>query len=180
MKHPDPMRGMSANEAFQDLRDMEDLILGGENETIRYIARQTGAGRCKFYFYASPDLDFSSFMRKIHKAFPEYEIFTFDFEDADWHIYFENLYPNRMGMNEILNRSVYENLEENGDDLDIPRTIDHTIIFRTRDQASEFSKVVERIGFTVKLDARGTGSGTYDLLVQRVDQPSELDPITYE
>lgn len=64
--------------------------------------------------------------------------------------------------------------------MDIPRAIDHTVIFKNRDQANEFSMIAEGRGFTVEIKTSGIFSKNYDLLVQRVDPPSKLDPITYE
>lgn len=180
LKHPNPEHGMTTNEEFQPLSDMEDLIDRSETEDLRYIARQTGGGKRKFYFHASPEVDFVSFTDALGQAFPAYEVTTFSFEDTHWKTYFEDLYPNAIGMNEIANRSVVRQLEANGDNLDIPRVIDHTVIFRNRKQANEFSTIAEGKGFTVEIKTSGIFSKTYDLLVQRVDLPSKLDPITYE
>ncbi len=151
-----------------------------ETGDLKYIARQTGGGKRKFYFYASPVFDFISIADVFGQAFPAYEMTTFKFEDTDWQTYFEDLYPNAIALNEISNRSVFLQLEANGDNLDIPRTIDHTIIFKNRDQAMEFSMIAEGRGFTVEIKSSGIFSKTYDLLIQRVDSPSRFDPITYE
>lgn len=180
LKYPDPEYGMTTNEEFQLLGDLEGLIGRSETEHLRYVARKTGGGKRKFYFYTSPDVDFASFIDGISHAFPAYEKTTFNFEDADWQTYFKDLYLNAIGMNEISNRSVFFRLEANGDNLDIPRVIDHTIIFKNSKPANEFSKIVEGKGFTVEINASGIFSKRYDLLVQRVDLPSKLDPITYE
>lgn len=101
LKHPSPKHGMTTNEEFQPLSDMEYLIERNETGDLRYIARQTGGGKRKFYFYASPEFDFVSFTDALGQAFPVYEIATFNFEDTDWQTYFEDLYPNAIGMNEI-------------------------------------------------------------------------------
>ncbi|MTH94782.1 DUF695 domain-containing protein [Roseibium sp. RKSG952] len=180
LKHPNPEHGMATNEEFQPLSDIEDLICRSETEDLMYIARQTGGGKRSFCFYASPEFDFVSFTDVLGQAFPGYEITTFNFKDTDWQTYFGNLYPNTIGMNEISNRSVFLQLEANGDNLDIPREIDHTVIFENRNQANEFSMIAEGRGFTVEIKTSGTFRKTYDLLVQRVDPPSRLDPITYE
>lgn len=180
LKYPDPEHGMTTNEDFQPLNDMEDWIQQGETEHLRYVARQTGGGKRKFYFYAHPEFDFIAFVNDLDHTFPTYEKTTFNFEDVHWRTYFENLYPNAIAMNEISNRSVLVNLQANGDNLDIPREIDHTIIFNSRNQAEKFASIAERKGFTVETNVTGVFQKTYELLVQRVDAPSSLDPITYE
>jgi hypothetical protein len=176
LKHPNPEHGMTTNEEFQPLSDMEDLIHSNETENLVYIARQTGDGKRKFYFYASSEVDFVSFMDVLGQAFPAYEKTTFSFEDPNWQTYFEDLYPNAIAMNEISNRAVLFRLEENGDNLEVPREIDHTIVFKNRKKANDFSKIVEERGFTVEINSSGIFSKTFDLLVQRVDPPSRLDP----
>lgn len=180
LKYPNPEHGMTTNEEFQPLSDMEDLILRNETEHLVYIARQTGDGKRKFYFYASMEVNFVSFMDVLGQSFPAYEKNTFYFEDPNWQTYFEDLYPNAIAMNEISNRAVLFRLEENGDNLEVPREIDHLVIFKNRKKANDFSKIVEERGFTVKISSSGIFNKTFDLLVQKNDPPSRLDPITFE
>jgi len=165
LRHPDPEHGMTTNEEFQPLSDIEDLIHRSDTEDLRYVARQTGVGKRKFYFYASPEVNFVAVIDALDQAFPAYEKTMFSFEDADWQTYFEDLYPNAIGMNEISNRSVFLQLEANGDNLDIPRVIDHTVIFKNRDKVEEFSMFAEERGFTVEIKTSGIFRKTYDLLV---------------
>lgn len=93
---------------------------------------------------SSSQADFGSLLDSISQLFPIYEKSTFSFEDAEWQTYFEDLYPNAIGMNEISNRAVCCRLEEKGDDLNIPRTVDHSVIFHNRKQANEFEKIVKK------------------------------------
>ncbi len=132
------------------------------------------------FFYSSVDTDISSLIDNIGHAFPDYEKSTFNFEDAEWQTYFEDLYPNAIGLNEISNRHVLNRLADIGDDLNLPREIDHTVIFHNRKQAKEFEAIVKEMGFTVEVEIKGFFNKTYDLLVRRSDTPSKLDPITFE
>jgi hypothetical protein len=180
LKYPHPEHGMTTSEEFQILSDMEDMI--GENQTgrLRYVARQTGDRKRKFYFYVGSQGDFKSLIDRLHQAFPDYETSNFSFDDVEWRTYFDDLYPNAMAMNEITNRAVYDRLEESGDDLSIPRPIDHFVIFTDAKRAKEFEKIVKQKGFTVEVDTKGLLKKTVELHLQRVDIPSSLDPITFE
>lgn len=180
LRHPSPKHGMTTNEEFQPLSDLEDLISGNQTEKLKYIARQTGDSKRKFYFYGSAQADFDSLIDRIDQAFPTYEKTTFDFEDPQWEAYLDDLYPNAMAMNEITNRAVLVHMEDAGDDLNLPRTIDHSIIFDNRKSVKEFEKIVKEKGFTVEINSSGFLKKTYDLLVQRVDRPADLDPVTFE
>ncbi|MEC8579510.1 MAG: ribonuclease E inhibitor RraB [Pseudomonadota bacterium] len=83
-------------------------------------------------------------------------------------------------MNEIANRSVFLLLEEHGDNLEVPREIDHNFIFKNREDAEQLTKTLEEKGFKVSTSTRGFFKKSYDLLAQRVDAPRQLDPITFE
>ncbi len=180
LKSPNPQNGMTTNEEFEPLSEIEDFIAGNETESLRYVARQTGDGRRKFYFYTTADFKFSDFVDEINQAFPAYEKSTFNFEDANWETYFADLYPNAMAMNEIANRSVFLLLEEHGDNLEVLREIDHNFIFKNREHAEQLTKTLEEKGFKVSTSTRGLFKKSYDLLAQRVDAPRQLDPITFE
>lgn len=178
LQHPNPEHGMSTNEEFETLQAMGDLIVRKQANELKYIARQTGDCKRKFYFYGSSESDIESVLSGLSQDFPAYEKTTFNFEDAEWEVYFEDLYPNAIAMNEITNRAVLKRLEDVGDDLEAPRTIDHFVIFDNRDQAKEFEKIVKEIGFSVQFETRGVFKKTFNLLVQRNDSPASLDPIT--
>lgn len=180
LMHPNPENGMTTSEESQPLKDLEDFIDDSLTGAIKYVARQTGDSKRKFYFYGSAQASFDALVDDITKAFPAYEKTTFNFEDTEWQTYLNDLYPNAMAMNEITNRAVCFRLEEGGDDLNIPRTIDHSVIFRNRKHAKEFEKVVVEKGFSVEIKSSGMWKKTFDLLVQRTDPPSSLDPITFE
>jgi hypothetical protein len=180
LKYPHPKHGMSTDEEFQTLNDMEDLFRENQTSGLKYVGRQTGDSKRKFYFYVGSEADFRSLIDRFDQAFPDYEKSNYNFEDVEWRAYFENLYPNAMGMNEITNRAVYDRLEESGDDLNIPRTIDHFVIFKDTKQAKQFETIAKQKGFTVEVNTKGLLKKTVELLLQRVDVPSSLDPITFE
>ena len=186
LRYPSQEHGMTTDKEFAVLSEMGDLIDNSQTQHLRYVARQTGDGKRKFYFYATADTDFSSVIDKVSQAFPAYRMETFRFEDTGWETYFDNLYPNAIAWNEITNRAVRDRLEDSDDNLDIPREIDHTIIFQDHSQAVQFSKVAKEKGFTTQISTRteGTSSGTisrtHEVLAQKVDAPAKLDPITFE
>ncbi len=153
--YPNLNNGMTTNQESQVLNKMEDLIIQSQTSDLKYVARQTGNGKRKFYFYTNRQANFDSVIETIAEAFPTYESTNFNFEDADWRTYFEDLYPNAMAMNEITNRAVFVNLEKAGDDLSIPRNIDHSIVFKDGKKAKEFAEIAKQKGFTVDIEKRG-------------------------
>lgn len=179
LRFPHPDHGMTTDEEYDALCGIEDALERALTKDLRYIGRQTGDGKRTFYFYGTPKADISALVDRIGQDFPEYKTSTFHFEDADWRTYFDDFYPNAMGLNEIANRSVYVNLEKSGDDLSIPRTVDHFCIFQNAKHAKEFEATLKDQGFTVQVTKKGVLKKTYELLVQRSDAPHDLDPVTY-
>ncbi len=49
LRHPNPENGMTTNEEFQTLKDLEDLIEQNETRNLEYVARQTGDCKRKFF-----------------------------------------------------------------------------------------------------------------------------------
>lgn len=180
LKYPNLENGMTTQAEFQKLSDLEDLIFDNTNSSLCYVARQTGDGKRKFYFYSRKKDDLDPLSARIGSGFPDYETHQFSFDDLRWQTYFEDLYPNAIAMNEISNRHVMDRLEQNGDNLDLPRQIDHSVIFQDKQQAKKFASVVKDKGFSVQVTRRGIVKRSYDLLVQRDDAPRLLDPITLE
>ncbi|MES0864183.1 DUF695 domain-containing protein [Ruegeria sp. SCPT10] len=180
LHYPDPNHGMTTAGEYQTLSDLEDLIFASQTDQIKYVARQTGGRKRKFYFYGSSETAADSVVSALDESFPAYTKTAFNFEDAAWQTYLEDLYPNAIAMNEIKNRAVYFRLEDDGDDLSIPREIDHSVIFHSRKQAKEFERIVTQKGFKVTTTTQGILKKSFDLLVQRVDAPQSLDPVTFE
>ncbi len=180
LRYPNPKHGMTTKQEYEALKEMDELVDRSETKDLKFVARQTGDSKRKFYFYGSSKTGLTSLFDSIGSVFPAYEKTTFSFEDADWLTYFENLYPNAIGMNEITNRSVFDRLEASGDDLATPRSIDHSVLFVNRERAKDFEKIVVEKGFAVTVSTKGFLTKTFDLLVQRTDSPSSLDPITLE
>ncbi|WP_095589062.1 DUF695 domain-containing protein [Actibacterium ureilyticum] len=180
LQNPHPEHRMSTNAEFQTLCDIEDLIEQQQTKQLKYIARQTGNSQRKFYFYGAFDFDFKKLVDLIGQTFPDYETSIFSFEDTSWNTYFDDLFPNAIAINEISNRAVFDQLLEGGDDLSIPRTIDHNVIFRDRKKAAEYARIVSEMGFAVQVNKSGLIRKTFNLLIQRADPPSGLDPITFE
>lgn len=180
LKHPNPTNGMSTDEEFQMLSDLETLIEEFSNAHLVYVARQTGVGKRKYCFYGSHETSLASLIENIESEFPDYQPVSFNFVDPYWQTYFEDIYPNEIGLNEISNRHVLERLESSGDKTEVSRQIDHSVIFKNKKQMAQFKAVAETLGFSVEVASSGFVKKSYDLLVQRVDAPSELDPITLE
>jgi len=180
LRFPDPAHGMTTDDEVPELDRLEKLIEKNNAVDFKYVARQTGNQSRKFYFYASESFNFKSLLDAVEQAFPVYEASTFNFEDARWDTYCDNLYPNEIGLNEILNRRVCSELLKNGDDLDVAREVDHFVMMDNKRNAKAFLAEVKAQGFDVTMQSEGFLKKTYTLHIRKMDAPAALDHVTLE
>ncbi len=180
LQFPHPEHGMTTDKEFDRLSDMGDLIGTFETSTLRFVARQTGNGLRRFYFYAQSKDSLSKALETLTKTFSDYEFSHFEFDDPDWTTYFSDLYPNGIALNEMSNRDVCSQLLEHGDQLHIGREIDHNFYFTNNKAAKRFSAYASGSGYSVTQTAKGFFKKEIHLLLQKAHAPSELDPITFE
>lgn len=180
LHHPNPENGMTTNTEFERLCQIEDMISAQGKPNWAFVARQTGKGLRRYFFYADTSLRADAVLQDLRSAFPDYTMSHFSFEDTNWDTYLGNLYPNPIAWNEISNRHVYESLREHGDDLNSPREIDHTVIFTNSKAAQAFEVYAKENGYKISRNSKELFKKEIRLLLQKEQIPSKLDPITYE
>jgi regulator of RNase E activity RraB len=137
------------------LGKVEDTIVARVVEALQgiYVGRFLGAGFVTFVFYvperadsvdqAIADLDLRATVRPLGPYEPEWlsEV------DTGWTFYLEFLYPDPVSFERMLNRDQLRHREELGDCLDLPRTIDHLVVFTSREAADGASRALASAGF---------------------------------
>jgi hypothetical protein len=174
---PDGLRDQSEAEA---LGKAEDAIVGRVGKALEgiYVGRFLGAGFVTFVFYlperpgdmgqAIAELDLASAVRPFGPYEPEWLTAT----DAAWGFYREFLYPDRFSRERMLNRDQLRHREELGDCLEMPRTIDHLVVFASRDAADRATHALEAAGF--RCDPLRESDGNFRLEFHR-DEPLNGD-----
>ena len=117
--------------------------------------------------------------------FPNY-VYTFAvFEDKDWELYFDGLYPDRYEYQSIMNRSLIENIKSNGDSM-VPRVLEHCLFFTTEENGEAFLAKVMEEGF-IKLSSEDLSNNEdidkedidneypYQLVIGREDDFEDID-----
>ncbi len=69
--------------------------------------------------------------------------------DPDWEEYLDFLYPDEYSYQCIQNRRVVMSLEENGNDPEILREVDHWLYLKKQEAADAFAEEVIRSGFRI-------------------------------
>ena len=115
-------------------------------------------------------------------AFEGYQYKSYFEEDPEWKDYFEFLFPDPYSYQSMQNRKVVMQLEENGDNLDAPREIDHWIYFDNEQSRAEYVEKVIRKGYKVVSEdfIEEGDSYHFQLHIVRQDCPHEIDEIVWE
>ena len=172
--------GLSSQDEFEDLIDLEDKVTSKitRDGTCLFVGRNTSSGNRDFYFYTSDSTGFETIVREAMRDFPTYSYKTGSRVDRDWQTYFEFLYPSERSMQLIMNRRVREQLEENGDNLNNERQIDHLVLVPSKESQLKFARDIADEGFNInRAPSKPDDNGQYPIEFSRKDSPSEIDNI---
>ena len=122
--------------------------------------------------------------KEAFKKFPNYQWKSYIDEDKEWDFYFNFLYPDTYSYQAIMNRSVIENLTNQGDNLEKEREIDHWLYFSSEENINIAIKKVKELGYKIlsskKLDDEK--NYPYQLNISRMDNAiySHVNQIVWE
>lgn len=171
--------GLSSNEEFEALRELEDAItsaiIGGCG--ARYVGRTTSDGARTLYFYAADGAAFDVVAKEAMVRFPDYEADIGHQDDPDWEVYRGFLYPSPSDHQRILNRHTVESLKEHDDNPNALRQIDHWAYFPDSSGADQYAAFVESEGFRLSHREQNE-DGKYLVRCDRVDRPDQIDEVT--
>jgi uncharacterized protein (TIGR01619 family) len=167
--------GLSGSEEFDALLAVEDALtaaLHNSDETL-YVGRNTSAGYRDFYYYTTANSDFEGKAATAMRAYPEYSFQTGRRSDPEWEVYWTFLYPSEEDQQRIANRDLLDTLISNGDNVAVPRQIDHFCIFPDPNRATAFRLAVQEQGFEVANIGEMESGGLY-VEYHRVDRPDDM------
>lgn len=178
--------GFCSQEEYDKLAQIEDHLEQTlvEENVVMYVGRVTCDGYRDFFFYTSLDADaWQARVSASMNTFPDYKIEQKWREDPEWDAYFEFLYPDELDMQTIQNRRVCINLQEHGDNIDLPREIDHFAVFYSTGTREQFIEKITELGFGIRHtidpgeDTEEDDDG-YTVEFFRTDVPSAIDDVT--
>ncbi len=177
MRAPRP-DGLSSDKEFDALIALGD----GLEARVRADAAATYAGRCTtagdrdFYFYVADPVAFSHAAERAMADFAEYHYATGHRDDPDWAAYRDFLYPGARDLQRIQNRRVVEVLLDKGDDISLPRSIDHRVYLPTRAAVAAWRAQLLAQGFSL-LAEPSDEEEDIALDFARIDRPAEIDAV---
>ncbi|MBY6038063.1 DUF695 domain-containing protein [Fictibacillus nanhaiensis] len=150
-----------------------DLMERLNNEDIVQVGRLTTNGIREFFYYANTDKKVKIIEQHAKALFDnnnyETEIKGIE-EDEPWEFYFEFLYPNEYQFQHMSNHELVEILENEKDDLEVPRKIEHWVEFETLEDLKLFERDIQQEGFiTEGYEQEKNEDGTYSITISRED-----------
>lgn len=131
-------------EVLQDALDKAVSELGGYS-----VGRVTSNGKRHHFFYVSEMTNEMTTVLSETCFLTGYETRVASRNDPEKLAYFENLYPDAESRQVIMDMNVISQLLEHGDDISIPRKIDHLSIFETKSSAKSYEVWARSAGYEV-------------------------------
>ena len=148
LKNPDE-NGFSTNER-PEIYAIEDKILRPlQSDKDILVAVLTVRGEVTWYFYTqAPEL----LQERLSTSWDSEIGYTYQVEcseDKHWNFFLKGLYPNIYEKQTIYNREILSACQENEDQVDVPRPIEHWLYFDTEQDMLNAIEKAAALGFTV-------------------------------
>ena len=132
------------------LETRESLIIALESEgKVHYVGSRVLDGWNEFYFYSSDSKELNSMSTAILKE-SGYVYESNVVRDNKWNLYETQLFPTELEQHNIQTSKIIFLLEEEGDDLSVPRGVEHYVSFEMPTQKNRFINTLAIDGFSVK------------------------------
>lgn len=134
------------------LETKESLIIAIEYEDkAKYIGTRIVDGWSEFYFCASSAKEVNALVTAMLKD-TGYVYESNIIKDKKWNFYETQLFPTELELAHIQSEKIIFLLEEEGEDLEIKRDVEHYISFTTPTQKNRFLNTLSLDGFSFKDD----------------------------
>lgn len=125
---------VKADAVTESLEAFTHDLISALNTSVNavFAGRVMKEGWAEFYFYAPQSKRFENISSDIMNQHGGYVYERGSSRDSKWEMYNDNLYPDAYGLLSIQNRHTIAALVEAGDDLNIPREVEHYLFFQTK------------------------------------------------
>ena len=148
LKNPDE-NGFSTNER-PEIYAIEDKVLRPlESDKDILVAVLTVQGEVTWYFYSQAP---EALQERLSATWDSSMGYTYQVEcseDKPWNFFLKGLYPNIYEKQTIYNREILYACQENDDQVEVPRPIEHWLYFDTEQDMLSAIEKAAALGFTV-------------------------------
>ena len=140
-----------SQEGFEEfLETKESLIIALEHDGIaKYVGSRVLDGWSELYFYATDSKGLDKIVSNM-LAPSRYIYESHTVRDTKWDFHHKNLTPNELELAHMQSEKIIYLLEEEGDDMEIVRPVEHYISFDTPTQKERFLEKFSVDGFDFK------------------------------
>lgn len=181
MNEPSDKGFMSESEEII-LSNIEDRL---EMEALRYrignyVGRIISDGKVTFLYYLKYAFEWPDVVKAAMTYFQEYSYEYGTKEDEQYLVYQNLLYPTEIEWQMIHNHKVCDRLFQNGDNLILPRAIEHTAYFRTADGRESYGQKLREDSYNIKEFFETELELGFGIRFYRIDRPYyyDIDAIT--
>lgn len=162
-------------DGYEDFLEIkESLIIAIEHDQkAHYLGSRIVDGWNELYFCASSSKELNSTVTAI-LASTNYVYESNVVKDTRWSFYELQLCPNELEEHHIQSAKIIFLLQEEGDDITIPREVEHYAVFDTSTQKGRFIESAQEHGFSFKDDI-ATDEYEHGVAVVKTHMPSEED-----
>lgn len=134
------------------LETKEALIIALEYQNkAKFVGFRANDGWSELYFYAPSSRELDLIVSKI--LTPSNYVYESNVvKDTKWDFYETQLYPNELEFCHIQSAKIISMLEDEEDDIEVKRAVEHYIVFDTDTQKERFLQSIETLGFKYKDD----------------------------
>ena len=188
LKNPDE-RGFSTDEERPTIYAIGDKIFRPlESDKDILVAVLTARGEVTWYFYSqAPEL----LQERLSTSWDSEFGYTYQVEcseDKPWNFFLKGLYPNIYEKQTIYNRETLSACQENDDQVEVPRPIEHWLYFDTEQDMLNAIEKATALGFTVidseKVEAEEEAKDLedlgYRLILSKENTPVQIDGDTWD
>jgi len=115
-----------------------------------YVGRMSKHGERTLYYYIPSTSGLKSAVQQLMANYPSYRYRLSHRIDPQWTEYFDWLKPKKVESWFVRNLEMIDNMEAEGDDLEVAREIDHWAHFTTKEARSGFLETVKLQGFQLR------------------------------
>ena len=149
LKDPDK-NGFSSDEERPTIYAIEDQILRPlQSDKDILVAVLTMRGKVTWYFYSQAP---EALQERLSATWDTSMGYTYQVEcseDKQWNFFLKGLYPNIYEKQTIYNREILYACQENEDQVEVPRPIEHWLYFDTEQDMLSAIEKAAALGFTV-------------------------------
>lgn len=170
--------GLITAEEEDEIGFIEDRL---EMESLRYrhgkyIGRIITQGTVTFIYYLKLDFEWGDTANAAMKHFENYRYEVGSRMDMEWEVYTKLLFPTAAEWQIIQNHHTCDQLKEAGDNLRLPRAIEHKMFFEMAENRTAFAAHMDKEGFRVQKEFGPTEDvPLYGLQFYRIDTPFYYD-----